>query len=440
MTLMLYIILGLFVVIAMVVYSRRSQTRLTLSPYPAGKKFAFTIIDDTDGQTLEMIRPIYDFLATAGLKTTKTVWVKPPAESVQDRRHCGDTTARKDYLAYMQKLQQDGFEIALHNISSLSNQREEIIAGFETFNQQFGHYPSIHVSHEKNKENIYFDFFLHDHHLSPPFQTKAFLFFYRALTFARKLFHERSQERPSRTQQYGGEIEDSDYFWGDICRDKILYHRSYFFHTDLNTLFCNPEMPYALEQTPYVNYWFDSSNGQDCEVFNHILSDKSLRRLKREGGACILYTHFGKGFVTGSNGKCEFNQETREKLRRLAVDPDGWFAPVSVILERLKKMQGVHLQHLGKAVALFNSGTATVTGIVLLGKPNARYYSLDGRAIDTDAQGQIIIPSLQPDEHRVFLFKKPRIKSFLYWKDRNLPLWLVDLKTIRCKLYAKMFL
>ena len=42
--------------------------------WPEDKAFAFTIIDDTDYATIENIKPVYDFLYDAGLKTTKTVW------------------------------------------------------------------------------------------------------------------------------------------------------------------------------------------------------------------------------------------------------------------------------------------------------------------------------------------------------------------------------
>ena len=42
--------------------------------FPDGKRFAFTIFDDTDVGTLESLRPIYDLLAQLGLRTTKTVW------------------------------------------------------------------------------------------------------------------------------------------------------------------------------------------------------------------------------------------------------------------------------------------------------------------------------------------------------------------------------
>jgi hypothetical protein len=42
--------------------------------WPEGKRFAFTVFDDTDGMTMLNGPPIYDFLADLGFLTTKSVW------------------------------------------------------------------------------------------------------------------------------------------------------------------------------------------------------------------------------------------------------------------------------------------------------------------------------------------------------------------------------
>ena len=40
--------------------------------FPNGKRFAFTILDDTDVATLANVRPIYRLLEEVGMRTTKT--------------------------------------------------------------------------------------------------------------------------------------------------------------------------------------------------------------------------------------------------------------------------------------------------------------------------------------------------------------------------------
>ena len=49
--------------------------------WPSNKKFAFTIVDDTDNATVENIKPVYDLLHKLSICSTKTIWVYPPRDS-----------------------------------------------------------------------------------------------------------------------------------------------------------------------------------------------------------------------------------------------------------------------------------------------------------------------------------------------------------------------
>jgi len=60
----------------------RTQPRPEVA-WPDGKRFAFTIFDDTDGTTLLNGPPIYDALTRHGLRITKSVWID---ETPQPRR------------------------------------------------------------------------------------------------------------------------------------------------------------------------------------------------------------------------------------------------------------------------------------------------------------------------------------------------------------------
>ena len=42
--------------------------------FPNQRRFAFSILDDTDDSTLENVRPVYDRLRHHGVLATKTVW------------------------------------------------------------------------------------------------------------------------------------------------------------------------------------------------------------------------------------------------------------------------------------------------------------------------------------------------------------------------------
>ncbi|NMA72702.1 MAG: hypothetical protein GX963_00760 [Bacteroidales bacterium] len=96
--------------------------------WPYDKKFAFTIVDDTDGGTVSNLKPIYDLLYESGIKTTKTVWVYPSRDKFK-----GGSLLDNNYLEFIKQLEQRGFEIALHNVGSGSFTKKEIEKGLELF-------------------------------------------------------------------------------------------------------------------------------------------------------------------------------------------------------------------------------------------------------------------------------------------------------------------
>jgi hypothetical protein len=369
--------------------SLHGEDGIRLLPYPDGKAFAFTIIDDTDESRLETVRPVYDFLFALGLRTTKTVWVRtsdPPPRRTSDK---GDTLENEEYAAYMRLLRQRGFEIALHNVSSASNKRADIADGLAVFTRIVGDAPKINVHHEKNLENLYFDFAQSGRHLPPPFRTAFFQGLYELLGRARR-------KSPVSEHACSGENPRSDYFWGDICKANIPYVRTNVFFSDLNTLKCSPVMPFALAETPYVNYWFDSSNGQDVHYFNSILSDRNIDRLRSEQGCSILYTHFGKGFVERSDGAFELNTETKRRLQSIAGRSDGWYAPVTEILDRLRAFQHVTMLPLGSGILVTNHNDFPINSLTLHTTPGAACCDPMGRRFTADSTGKLVIPVLPP--------------------------------------------
>lgn len=106
--------------------------------WPNNKKFAFTIIDDTDGGFVNNTKPIYDLLSQLNIKTTKTVWVYPPRD-----RFRGGYLLDNNYFNFIKELQDNGFEIALHNVGSGNFDRNEIRIGIEIFKEKIGYYPKI---------------------------------------------------------------------------------------------------------------------------------------------------------------------------------------------------------------------------------------------------------------------------------------------------------
>jgi hypothetical protein len=96
-------------------------------------------------------------------------------------------------------------------------------------------------------------------------------------------------------------------------------------------------MPYYDLRRPWVNRWFACTDGAQGPSFLRVVQEKEQDRLEDEGGACILYTHFGHGFV---DHKGRLKSEFVRLMRRLS-QKNGWFVPSYVVLDFLAARRGV---------------------------------------------------------------------------------------------------
>jgi hypothetical protein len=280
--------------------------------WPDGRRFAFSVFDDTDRSTLENAPRVYELLGDLGFRTTKSVWPLPAtAQAVESGATCEDAA----YAAWVQSLQRGGFEIALHNVAPQTSSRELTIRGIDRFRELFGASPSVHTNHTGCREAMYWG----DHRLSGPNRAA-----YNLLN------------RYSTRGVFEGHLEGSPLFWGDICRRDVKYVRN-FVHGNVNTLGFCPQMPYHDPRRPYVKHWFASTEGSDVDAFVGALSERNQDRLEAEGGACIMYTHFGSGFVRDRRIDARF-----ERLMRRLSAKQGWFVPVTTLLDFLVQVKGLH--------------------------------------------------------------------------------------------------
>jgi hypothetical protein len=282
--------------------------------WPEGKDFAFTIVDDTDHATIERIKPIYDLLHKLKLKTTKTVWTFPHENSqYKDTQTLED----EEYLGFIKRLIDNGFEIASHGAKGNSSKRETTIKAFESFYEKLGFYPRMHVNHAQNKENLYWSF--------------------NRLFNIQKLLHNTGIKKYSKRGIGYGAVENSDYFWGDLSLKHIDYVRSGNFR-NINTLNVDRDMPYNEKRFPYVNAWFSGSDGSDYRSFIDLLSESNQTKLIKENGLCIVNTHLGVDGFLNQNG--EPTNELVDVLSSMSTK-NGWFVPASEILDYLKVKKGL---------------------------------------------------------------------------------------------------
>jgi hypothetical protein len=275
--------------------------------WPGGKRFAFTIVDDTDCATIGNVGPVYDFLYDHGFLTTKTVW---PLAATTRHVTGGDSLQDAAYRRWVLELARRGFEIAYHGTTDDASTRPIIEEGFRYFVEVIGHDPRLHTNHTGQHECIYWG--------ESRFDGLARAV-YRALQASRRV-----------DTRYYGHLQGSPYFWGDLCRMRISYVRNFVFQ-DINTLRSDPLMPYHDPRRPDVKFWFSSSNGATGDAFCATVHEANQDRLVAEGGACIMYAHLAVGFNTGHGLLPRFV----ELMRRLSKLP-GWFVPASTLLDFLR--------------------------------------------------------------------------------------------------------
>jgi len=361
---------------------------LRIFPWPSGKIFALTFVDDTDYATRDNIEPVYGLLSEIGLRGTKTVWTTAEKRNSAFRRDLerlhdpgvfnGSSLEDPDYLEFVQGLSARGFEIALHNIAAGNSTRAEIIEGLERFRKWFGRYPTMNIFHAQNIENIYAG------------QDKLDNPLFRML--------ERLKDR----SDYQGHVPGSEYFWGDLAKQHFTYVRLPF-HTiqHINTLRCNPGMPFFDPRRPMVNYWFASSDGSNCRRFLRLLQPEKLNQLEREHGACLIYTHFGVGFTKRRDSQYRLNPDFEALVRGLAGNVNGWYPTTSQLLDRLRFSREISIRQDGFEV-LVTGGRQPVDEVVLAANPGTILTDSGGNRIEADRHGLLPIGDVSAGERRRF--------------------------------------
>jgi len=364
-------VIFLSVVAVFLLADKNHDVHIEISKYPDGKDFAFTITDDPDYGWLEEKYIVYGLLDRLGFKTTIAVWVLDnkhgTGQSGVNSGVGGITTNNKKYLKHTKELQNKGFEIGLHTVGPGNDLRDETISGYELFKERFGQYPKININHTSNVENIYWG--------RDRFSNKMMSFVYGL-----------------KTPGYLGHIEDSEYFWGDVCKAKSKYVRGW--ATDsINTLSVNKTMPYHLDDKPYVNYWFGCSDGFEYDKFMRLVTDENISTLVSERGTSIIYTHFGYGFVNRST-----NSLSDEFIRQMTKisQMNGWFVPVSTILDRFLLLNNVEIIHRDNNVILVNLNDEPIYGLTILTDQKRLYFFNTNEWKSSNSDGEIILGELSP--------------------------------------------
>ncbi|NLL15012.1 MAG: hypothetical protein GX267_16540 [Fibrobacter sp.] len=338
---------------------------MKLSWLPGSYMAAVSITDDPDDSSFPKLKAVYDFLMETDFPVTRAMWVYPKTEYSGTPPIKNDPTAPllndPECLQYCKKLHSKGFEICLHGASSGNNDRKRTLDALNFLEEHFEPSP-IFICHSKNAENLYWD----ANTANSPVEKMLLQLYTKNRCF--------------------GEIPDSRYFWGDICREKINYIRLYRTRS-LNTLAFNPSMPYHDFSKPFVNYWFSATKG----YIPKLLSEKNLDELCSENGAGILYQYMHK-YV---NDDLAIPKQLREAMERVAADGRILKKPASFILNRLKAFQNVltvkHLEH----IYLINASEVPVESVKVFLQRTDDFCS-DTEFLLDKINKTVIFPRIEP--------------------------------------------
>jgi len=188
-------------------------------------------------------------------------------------------------------IDQQGFEIALHNVGNGIYTRSEIIEALEFFYDTFGKEPAIHTNHRSNPDNVYWNA---NERLTWPFSWPFWL--YRSL---------KNNKRNSLGTKFN-----------------LVFK-------DINTLKNDPYMPYWDPKRPDVPFWFSSTDMRNIHYFARVLTADNLDRLCNQEGVCVGYTHFANpGFLDSDGQPCSAFVGALNEIKKRNI----WVAPVSEVL------------------------------------------------------------------------------------------------------------
>lgn len=317
-----------------------------MSRYPAGYRFAFTIVHDADSAYSKRLAPLFEVFDALGLRLTVSVfalwaewardgaiwskWRGLPDPVERFRAPVAVPLCDEEECRFYQSLAARGHEIALHTPSETSSRREDLPRAFELFARAFGHYPRVYVEHScKGKKDA-----LSNQGADPtsPYYCRDLLIEYGPWVWV-----------DGRGGQYMDEFP-SAYF--AIPPDGSPINRGANQRYGLAKAFCR------------TGRWVDC----DGDGFLRSYSTANLDALERDGGLALVYNHLEAGWLDPTTGG--MRADLRRQLDYLAAKP-GWFAPAGEILDRVEAVDALVVTSDAYGVTVTNPGPARLEQVLL---------------------------------------------------------------------------
>lgn len=350
----------------------------SVSLYPDGYNFAFTIIHDADSAYSRRLAPLMDVFDELGLKITVTVftfwadWAQEGNIWLHWRRQEGSEQAffapvavpliDEEEREFYQQLAARGHEIGMHSPSDTSDRRGDVMQAFAYFKRVFGHYPTVYVEHseQSNKEAQ------HNKGSDP-----------QSLYYTTDLLN-----------QYGS--------WVWVGGPGALPNAAHAKFYDVLAANGSPFSTFAAEQYGIVKGFIRTGKWKEAngEGFLRWYSEGNIDSLEKNRGLALVYTHLDSQWLDPEIKKMRASIQSR--LRYLAAK-DGWFVPAGRILDRVWAMQSLALSYDDESVTISNTGSQTLDGVTVISSTGSSLCKI-GEVLRPNRQGEIVIGTIRASE------------------------------------------
>lgn len=353
-----------------------------LSLYPNGHTFAFTIVHDADSSYSRRLAPLFDEFDALNMKITATVFVYW-ADWAQDGKIWSSWNRiddpEKKFLApqavplvddneraFYLGLAARGHEIGMHTPSDTSDTTRRMQSAFEYFAQTFGHPPAIYVEHStrSNKETL------------------------------------QNEGANPRSNYYSLAVLKSyhpwvwvDGPWGLPADNEPRYYDLVAFN---GAPFSNEESQhYGLDKVfMRTGKWHKA----DGDGFLDEYSEANVDDLERNRGIALVYTHLDSKWLDAGTHK--MRAPICDRLRYI-TSKNGWFAPASVILDRVTAMKQVSLDTRGGYVTIRNRGAQAIDSVTVI-SPAGVSLCKRNAALRPGPRGDIVVGNIKARESVTF--------------------------------------